>query len=192
MAFTTIKIWERQFRAEAKEDDYAVFREHLERLGLPDDPEMLIDGTVLIMQACESHWALDQRDPKEFSRFLDMQRYKPTDSVKSRLSYTFDLFGCAFGRVITEPDIHVLDLADLYSHPWDLFEIVGYHTIKISRIDWKELSGEEQQQIEEAVTYDLRFDYSDEELDIWFFPVEDPHYLEVEVNDVIDDDEDDE
>ena len=55
-------MWERRFRAEAKIDDYAFFRDHLRRLDLPDKPELVIDGTILVMRDCEAYWKLDQRD----------------------------------------------------------------------------------------------------------------------------------
>lgn len=38
----------------------------------------------------------------------------------------------------------------------------------VSRTDGEDLSGDELAQIETAVTEDLRFDYSDDELDFWF------------------------
>ncbi len=61
-AFANIEIWERLFRAEAETDNDALFREHIKRLDLPHKPELLIDGTILVMRACEAYWTLDQRD----------------------------------------------------------------------------------------------------------------------------------
>ncbi|SVB65337.1 uncharacterized protein METZ01_LOCUS218191 [marine metagenome] len=58
----TIERWERLFRAEAETDNYALFREHIKRLDFADKPELLIDGTILVMRACEAYWTLDQRD----------------------------------------------------------------------------------------------------------------------------------
>ena len=44
----------------------------------------------------------------------------------------------------------------------------GYRCLWVSRKDGEDLSGDELAQIETAVTEDLRFDYSDDELDFWF------------------------
>ena len=38
--------WEKYFRADAKADDYRIFQEHLRSLGLPEKPNMLLDGTI--------------------------------------------------------------------------------------------------------------------------------------------------
>ena len=189
MEFTTIDIWERLFRAEAENDNYAFFREHLNKLDLPDKPELLIDGTILVMRACEVYWRLDQRELSEFGRFLDIQRYKPLDTTETRLAYTFNIHDFAFARAITEPGFHALDLADLYNHPWDAYEISGYYSIQISRIDWKVLSDEERQQIEDSVTKDFRFTYSEDELEIRVFPEENSPYLTVQPAEQYDDDD---
>ena len=44
MEFTTFDTWEFIFRAEAKNDNYAFFREHLNKLDLPDKPELLLEA----------------------------------------------------------------------------------------------------------------------------------------------------
>lgn len=60
------------------------------------------------------------------------------------------------------------DLADLYEHPWREYHVCGYRCLWVSRTDGEDLSGDELAQIVTAVTEDLRFDYSDDELDFWF------------------------
>ena len=46
--------WEQSFRAAAKKDSLCILRAHLKRLELPDKPVMLLEGTILLVQACAS------------------------------------------------------------------------------------------------------------------------------------------
>jgi hypothetical protein len=62
----------------------------------------------------------------------------------------------------------VLDLADLFNHPWLEYKVVGYRSIWITRTDWAELKKREKNYLEEQVEYDLRFDYAEDEVDFWF------------------------
>ena len=143
----------------------------------------------MVIRACAAYRSLDHQDLSGFGPFLDMQRYKPLDTTETRLAYTFNICDYAFARVITEPGFHALDLADLYDHPRDAYEISGYCSIQISQIDWKILSDEERRQIKASVTKDLRYSYSEDEMAIEFFPEENLPYLTVEPNEQYDDDE---
>ena len=62
----------------------------------------------------------------------------------------------------------VPDLADLYGYPWQDYEVCGYRSITISRIDRRNMGRREITRLERDVTYDLRFDYGEEELVLWF------------------------
>ncbi len=182
MSQRAIDRWEREFRAAAKADKHAILRDNLRRLELPDSPELLLEGTIHVVRACSHYYALDHGDDEQFDRFLDKQPYNPGDSTYARYAFTFDLWK-AFGRVLVEAKVQTLDLADLYGNPWLDYEVVGYHRFWISRTNWCELTTEELRQLENEVTSDLRFDYSEDELDFWFDDSLDKTYLLVAVQD---------
>src|SRR3954464_3426912 len=91
MSQRAIERWERDFRAAAKADKYAVLRDHLQRLELPDSPELLLEGTIRAVRACSHYSALDHQDDEQFDQFLEMQRYNPADATDARYAFTFDL-----------------------------------------------------------------------------------------------------
>ena len=179
-----IDRWERSFRVAAKADGYAILRDHLRRLELPDSPELLLEGTMLAVRAGCLYMDLDNLDSKYFEQLLEMQQYDPADSTNARYAYTFDICGNTYARVLTESGSKALDLADLYGHPWEDYKVAGFSYLYVTRTDWRELTSEELRQLEDDVTYDLRFDYCDEEVDFWFDHPSDKTYLMVCVYDV--------
>lgn len=183
--------WERSFRTAARADKYAILRDHLRRLDLPDSPELLLEGTIRAVRALSHYSALDHQDDKQFNRFLEMQQYNPAYATDARFAFTFDLYGKAFARMLVEAKLQTLDLADLYGNPWSEYEIVGYERLWISHADWSELTSEELRQLEDEVTGDLRFDYPEDELAFWFHNSSDKTHLLVVFEDVHDSEEED-
>jgi hypothetical protein len=110
-----LKQWERKFRKAAKADNLALFRNHLLKLGLPDEPESLLHGTILVVQASCAYFSIDGQS---LAGFLEMQKYRADDAGDARYAFTFDLCGKAFGRVLLSAKVGPIDLADLYGHPW--------------------------------------------------------------------------
>jgi len=108
-------------------------------------------------------------DGQEFSEFLALQRYNPAEAASAKYAFTFELCGKAFARVLVSAKFKVLDLADLYGHPWWDYKVCGYNMIHISRTDGRKLSSAELLRLERDVTADLRFDYSESELDVEFY-----------------------
>jgi hypothetical protein len=88
--------------------------------------------------------------------------------AESYYSFSFNLLDWAFGRVIAPRDIKCLDLADLHDYPWNDFKMCGYYDFRVARLDNRALSDPEIEEIENAITDDIRFDYSDEEVEILF------------------------
>jgi len=160
-----LKSWEREFRRDANVDELVIFRDHLRLLDLPDKPELMLEGTIQVVQACCAYAKLDGQP---LTDFLAMQRYNPAWSGNARYAFTFDLCGKASARVLVTSKMEVLDLADLYGQPWPDFKACGYYSFWITRANGTALSNEERAQLEEEVIYDLRFDYSEDELVIWF------------------------
>lgn len=187
MSELTLQRWEREFRRDARVNELAILRDHLRRLDLPDKPELMLEGTIRVVQAC---WAYAKLDGQSFAAFLAMQRYNPARSGTVRYAFTFDLCGKAFARVLVATKVGVLDLADLYGHPWDEYKVCGFRSFWITCADGTDLSSEERAQLEQEVTDDLRFDYSEDELDVWFDDHSIDGALSVNVQDRDDLDED--
>lgn len=173
--------WERELRKEAKADDCQLFREHMCDLDLPDEPKLLLAGTVLLVHACCAYASLDGRS---YADFLDMQAYDPLESDGAKYLFTFDICGKAFGRVVVPAEPGTIDLADLYGHPWDRYGVCGYYGFWVSCADRGQLSPEESGRIQAEVEADLRYDYSEDELDFSFDDQSLPGVLLVTVSDV--------
>jgi len=181
--------WERDFRDAAKADRYDIFRDHMRFLNLPLKPLSMIEATVLMVCASAAYYKIDGRP---YDDFLAMQEYNPAKSRGAPYTFTFDLNGHAYARLLVNPEIHTIDLADLYGHPWHIYRSVGYSRIWISHTDFADLTKEEMDVLDERVTEDLRFDYSEDELDFWFDD-SNAKYLFVNVQDhCAEDDEDEE
>jgi hypothetical protein len=176
-----LRRWEKYFRAAARSDNYELFRNHLQRLGLPEKPELMLQATVNVMQAI---WVFANLDNQPLGWFLANQQYDPFKGPDPRYIFTFDLGGKAFARVVVDSlQKRPLDLADLFECPWADFKAAGFESIWISHPDWSQLTSEEVQQLKTDVTDDLLFDYSEDEINYWFDDSIDPSYLWVSVND---------
>lgn len=176
--------WEKSFREDALTDNYRIFKLHLQSLDLPDDPSLLLEGTIVFVQMCVAYLTLDNQ---AFISFLDQQRYDLAKVVDAPYLVTFDIHGKAYARVILPASLRPVDLADLYGAPWDDYRVVGYCDIWISRIDGVPLSDDEMSAFEKVVDCDLRFDYCEDELSFWFDPDTHDGILKVTLQDVYDD-----
>lgn len=189
MAGQTLHAWERNFRSAAKNDRYDIFRDHLRFLELSSEPVSMLKATILMVYATAAYHQIDGRSSDDF---LTMQTYNPAESKDAAYMITFDLNGHAYARLLVDPELRSIDLADLYNHPWEPYKTVGYSQIWISHRDWSDLTKEETEVVDELVTRDLRFDYTENELDFWFDD-SNAKYLYVNVQDHYDlDDEDEE
>ena len=179
--------WERTFRSEAQNDNYQVFRAHLERLELPDEPALLLEGTVLFVRSCVAFLMMDGRP---VGNFLTHQRYDPAAVTDAPYLVTFDVCSRAYARLTMPKSFGQLDFADLYDTPWEQYGMVGYHQFWISRADKQDLTLDEISEFENAVTKDLRFDYAEEEVGFWFDTSLIDGVLYGYLYDVVQDDED--
>lgn len=165
MPADTFRKWANRFRCEAVIDSATLLRKHLQRIGLPDEPEKLVEGTILCVNVASAYSANEGRTIKEF---LSQQSYSPTLDPDTHYSFTFNLRGHTFARIITPLNDKTLDLADLYGHPWKQFKMCGYSEIRIARLDDTPLSEPEYDQIEKTITDDIFFDFTDDEVYIAF------------------------
>jgi hypothetical protein len=157
--------WEKEFRREARDDKLAVLRQHLRGLELRAKPQLFLEGTIQVVHACLGFMNLDGQS---YAPFLTMQTYDPLQSPSATYAFTFSLFGKAFARVLVARDLKVPDLADLYRNPWYRYKLCGYDRFWVTRADGEELSKQDWVRLQRLVTEDLRYDYSEEELDISF------------------------
>ncbi|OPZ91332.1 MAG: hypothetical protein BWY74_01996 [Firmicutes bacterium ADurb.Bin419] len=77
----------------------------------------------------------------------------------------------------------------LYNHPWSKYKTCGYNQFWVSRTDGKALTSKEKKLLEKEITYDLRYDFSEDEIDFWFDDSTIEGVLRVYVYDVDKDDE---
>jgi hypothetical protein len=186
MKDNTVHRWSRSFRRDAMKDGMALFSNHLHGLNLPDEPEKLLEGTIMVVNACCAYLSIDGRPLNDF---LAMQTYRPTDDADAKYVFTFNVFDKTYARILTSIDCKFLDLADLFGHPWNELSICGFSDFLVSRIDGNPLSEDEIEDIEKVITDDLRFDYTEEEVDFWTDPDKIEGALYVYVYDVENDDE---
>ncbi len=165
MSSDAFRKWANRFRCEAVIDSAALLRQHLQRIGLPDEPEKLVEGTILCVKVAGAYSENEGRTIKEF---LSQQSYRPTLDPDSCYSFTFNLRGQTYARIITPLKDKTLDLADLYGHPWNQFKMCGYSEIRIARLDDTPLSEAEYGNIEKTITDDIFFDFTDDEAYIAF------------------------
>ena len=165
MSTDTFRKWSNRFRCEAVIDSASLLRKHLQRIGLPDEPEKLVEGTILCVTVAGAYAANEGQAMKEF---LSQQSYHPTLDPNAYYSFTFNLREHTYARIITPLKAKTLDLADLYGHPWAKFKMCGYSEIRIARLDDTPLSEQEYDQIEKTITDDIFFDFTDDEVILAF------------------------
>jgi hypothetical protein len=166
MPINKFKEWEREFRRDAKADNHALLRNHLQEMNLPDKPKVLLEGTILMVAACCAYM---QIDGGLYDEFLAMQKYNPADARNAKYAFTFELGSKAFARILVLKKFGSgLDLADLYNHPWSKYKTCGYNQFWVSRTDGKALTSKEKKLLEKEITYDLRYDFSEDEMNFWF------------------------
>jgi hypothetical protein len=107
MLNSDLEQWETAFRNAAKADNLELFRDHLYKLELQDEPEALQHGTIQLVVACFAYASLDGQ---KLENFLAMQKYNPADVSNARYAFTFDLFGKAYGRVLVNTEVGTIDL----------------------------------------------------------------------------------
>ena len=163
MSQSAFSIWANRFQRDAMKDGMALLRRHLQRVGLPDDPQKLIDGTIMYMLGCCAYLKVDGRSIDDF---LAMQQYRPDLEADADYLFTFNLLDKTFGRIVTSLQPHYVDLADLFGHPWNDFRMCGYSDFRVARIDGGDISDDEANMLEREILEDLCFDYTEDEIDI--------------------------
>ena len=153
--------WKERFCRDAAEDEMAVFRSCMQKNSLPDDPDKLLKGTIMVVSA---FYAYLKMDGHSFNDFLAMQTYCPSSNESVKYALTFNLFDKVYARILTSNDFIGIDLADLHDHPWDEFKRCGFTEFSVSRIDDSALSKDEVDHIDKLIEDDLRYDFSEEEV----------------------------
>jgi len=53
------------------------------------------------------------------------------------------------------------------THPWNDFKMCGYSDFRVARLDDCDILDEEADEIERVISEDIRFDYTDDEVDFY-------------------------
>jgi hypothetical protein len=175
------------FRSDARADKYKVLKAHLRSLDLPDDPSLLLEGTVLFVRMVVAYLTLDNQ---KVVKFIEQQKYDPTSLTNAPYAVTFDVFAMAYARINLPASLRPINLADLYATPWNDYRVVGYGDIWIARTDGVDLSSDEMDEFEKTVTADLRYDYDEDELSFWFDPDTHEGILKITLQDVYEHEDD--
>ncbi len=161
-----LQSWEREFRADFARDGGARFEPLMQRFGLRTNAQEMLEGTVDFVTACAGFASMDGVD---IGALLADQRYDDQASAAT-YSLTFDLFGRSSARLLVRPEMKSIDLADLYEYPWERLRLAGYGDFWVSRLDGRDLSIEEIEELDRVVSGDIWFDYSEDEVSIIFDP----------------------
>lgn len=173
--------WVSHFRAEAQADELQALKSHLHRLELPNNPSLLLEGSIALVRACTVALQLDDQSVNEF---LAHQGYDNASTSNFAYHATFSLGGGVYARVNVSASLRTLNLADLFETPWEEHGRVGFTDFWLSRIDGMALSPSEISEFESAIEADLRCDYSEDELTFWFDPDTHDGILKVTVQEV--------
>jgi len=85
---------EKYFRADAHSDNFAILRNHLQQLGLPENPKLMLEGTIRLCRLpgfLPTWMAAD-------GPVSGNQPYDPSKAPDPRYIFTFDLCGKAYAR----------------------------------------------------------------------------------------------
>ncbi|MBI2481208.1 MAG: hypothetical protein HYV60_21980 [Planctomycetia bacterium] len=179
MTTNPISAWQTRFRKAAKADQMKLLRAHLDKLDLPDEPELLLKGTLAVVPGAIAYQRMDGTYSESF---LDMQTYDSLDADEACYELTFDLYSRAYARILVDKSLRACDLADMFGAAWMELEMCGYYGFYISRVDGQDLSPEEVVELQTLVEDDLFFDYTEDELSVWFDDSRSPLYLYVDVS----------
>ncbi len=183
-AATYFKSWLDQFINDASYDNQLVLENRLEEfVGVNAEDAHVISATIHLVLSSVSYRLLDGIPMESIKNFLGMQAYSESNDLSRRFVFMFNLGRDLWGRIISQLEVPVMDLADLISQPWDYAQTVGYTQMCISRVDMGILSDIEIEDIKAFVTYDIRFDYSEDELDISFYVPDDLKSIWVYIDD---------
>ena len=117
----------------------------------------------MVAAACCAYLEVDNQD---INSFLLRQTYKVPNGDENYF-FTFNLFDKLYGRIISPVTMKDVDLADLYGHPWNELKMCGYMDVRVSKTDGRNLSKDEINKLKEAIIDDIRFDYTEDDVDIW-------------------------
>lgn len=155
--------WQREFVAEAKADNYAEIRRHIEYLELDCTPESFMEGTEMLLSAVILY---NQLDNVKCESFIRQQRYRLGGKDLPFYCLTFDFSSGHYGRVLANNEISDVDLADLFNQPWYKYKTAGFSPAWISRLDGKPIGTKEYDTLCQLVKDDMYFDYTEEEVDV--------------------------
>jgi hypothetical protein len=137
-----------------------------------ETPKSFLVHTIDAVSAVIAYADIESIDKKYVKKFLSMQEYDSSKAKDASYLLSFDL-GKGIARILTDKSMTLPDLADLYGHPWNRIRSVGYCRIWVSHPDWSPLTDAEFKFLERKITEDIRYNYSEDELELEFETIED-------------------
>ena len=181
------KRWADKFQDDAEWDEFQELSDRMDRHEIYAQPEEVVSSTIHLVAACAAYWQMDGGSTRGLEDFLVLQRYGGKEDPANTYDFTFDFHGMGHATITVGHDMTGFDLADLYEYPWELHRVVGYNRLLVSRSDSKPLTDQDLVDIEASVLEDLRYDYCEEELQIYFEAAHDCSFLTFFLSDVEDD-----
>ena len=160
--------WADKFQEDAAEDQFQEIINRMDRQDIYALPEDVVSSTIHLVAACAAYLQMDGGSTQGLESFLDLQQYHGPGHPGSTYDFTFDFHHTGYAMITVGDDMMGFDLADLYEHPFDFHGVVGYNRLLVSRSDSKPLTDQDLGDIETRVFEDLRYDYCEEDLYIYF------------------------
>lgn len=180
MSLSKLKQWTATFIKAAEADAFHGVETHLCRLGAPASGRAMAEATALMLAHLDGCYTVEHKR-RDFRSLLSKQTYDPKRAEGARYVVTFDIFGRASARLLVD-ELAELDLASLNWTEWLRYERIGYSRLWISRIDGRPLGKREVVRLSNAVQADFDVDYTDEEVQVTYFPSD--YWLEVLVEEL--------
>lgn len=177
---TQLRRWRNRFCKAYEQDAGRRFKIELERFGLSGTAQDMVDATVDLVNWCA---VMRQVDGQALADLLGRQSYSGRPKAESPFRLIFDLGGGVGAAVVVDKELRAIDLADIYEARWERLKRVGYTGFWVSRTDGNDLEPDEVLSLETAITADLRYDYEEDEVQIFFDPDTWPGCLYCSVDD---------
>ena len=155
--------WKRDFAVAAVEDNYAELQRLVKHLGVECSPEHMIACSALLVRAVMGYRQMDGQDS---GSFLQRQHYRPGGEDGNFYCLILEIGKSSFGRILADVELADVDFEDLFNHSWPGLGTAGFTKGYVTRLDGKRIGKRELKQLNERVTSDLYYGYSEEEVSV--------------------------
>jgi hypothetical protein len=157
--------WQREFVTAAKADQYCELLRPAKDLRFACSPKDTLTATVLAVDAVISYMRIDGID---WRPFLEQQQYHPQEGIHYVI--LLKLKERIFARILTGRSLEFVDLVDLFHFPWDEYEVAGFETLYITKLNGRGIGKSEWKRLQGQIESDIYCDYEEEEISVVFRP----------------------